>query len=293
MSKAKGEEKARLANEQQAVKTIANATYGMMAFAGATWYCAECAQSAAAFGRHYIKNVIAAADRGGFNVVYADTDSCFVKMRGRGKLETATERFLKKVNSGLPGMLELDVQGYYKRGIFIPLEAKRGAAKKKYALMDAKGKLTIRGLERVRGDWSQLARTTQEDVLRMVLAKKDIKGAVRAVKMAIAKLKAGKVPLRDLAIYESLSKPLSAYKVIGPHTSVAHKMVKRGRPVGEGMIMIYIITKGKGTISERAEPIEDVSIKDVDVDYYIEKQIIPPSVRVLAAVGVNKEKLMK
>ncbi|MBU5557791.1 MAG: DNA-directed DNA polymerase [Candidatus Aenigmarchaeota archaeon] len=292
MAKVKGPEKTRLANEQQAVKTIANATYGMMAFAGATWYCAECARSAAAFGRYYIKKVIAAAERNGFDVVYADTDSCFVKLKGKGNLESATERFLKRVNAELPGMLELDIQGYYKRGIFIPLETKLGAAKKKYALIDKDGKLTIRGLERVRGDWSQLARTTQEKVLRLVLAKKDIKGAIKVVKSAIAKLKAGKVPLHDLAIYESLSKPLSAYKVISPHTVVAHKMIERGRAVGVGMVMIYVITKGKGPISKRAEPIEDVSLNDIDIDYYIEKQIIPPSLRVLAAVGVGREQLI-
>ncbi len=291
MAKAKGEERARLANEQQAMKTIANATYGMLAFAGATWYCVECAQSAAAFGRYYIKKVIDMAGKNGFIVVYADTDSCFVKLKRPGKLEASVEKFLKKVNSEMPGVLELDIQGFYKRGIFVPLGLKPGTAKKKYALIDEKGKLTIRGLERVRGDWSEIARSTQEEVLKLVLAKKDVKGAIKAVKNSVTKLKKGKIPLRDLAIYETLSKPLAAYKVITPHTAVARKMVERKRPVGIGMVMIYVITKGKGTISQRAEPIEDVTAKDIDIDYYIEKQIIPPSFRVLSALGVTKEQL--
>lgn len=293
MAKAKGAERSRLANEQQAIKTVANATYGMLAFAGATWYCVECAKSAAAFGRYHIKKVIGLAGRSGFDVVYADTDSCFVKLKRGGRLEPSVDRFLKKVNGQLPGLLELELQGLYRRGIFVPLEMKPGAAKKKYALIDARGNLTIRGLERVRGDWSELARATQEQVLRLVLAKKDVKGAVKVVKAAVAKLKRGKIPLHDLAIYETLSKPLFAYKVISPHTIVARKMVERGRPVGVGMVMIYVVTKGKGSISERAEPIEDVSLKDIDIDYYIEKQIIPPSLRVLAAVGVKREQLMR
>jgi DNA polymerase elongation subunit (family B) len=69
-------------------------------------------------------------------------------------------------------------------------------------------------------------------------------------------------------------------------------MIARGRPVGEGAVMIYVITKGKGSISSRAEPIEDATLKDIDLGYYIEKQIIPPSWRVLAALGVKKEQLM-
>ena len=36
----------------------------------------------------------------------------------------------------------------------------------------------------------------------------------------------------------------------------------------------------------------DASLKDIDIKYYIEKQIVPPSYRVLAALGVKKEQLI-
>jgi DNA polymerase I/DNA polymerase-2 len=280
-----------LDNEQFGVKTVTNAMYGLMGYFGALWYCYECAESAAAFGRRWIRQVMEWAEGTGFTVVYGDTDSMFIKLKFKGDLEKQTMKFLDVTNRKLPGMLELDLQGYYTRGLFTPLEA-GGAAKKRYALMDRKGKLTIRGLERVRGDWCELARTTQEEVLRLVLSKKDVNGAIRAVKKAVTDLKAGKIVLRDLAIYESLSKPLSEYKVVAPNVIVAKKMIARGRPVGEGAVMIYVITKGKGGISQRAEPIEDATLKDIDLDYYIEKQVIPPSWRVLAALGVKKEQLM-
>jgi len=41
-----------LNEEQQAIKIIANASYGMFAYAGARWYCYECAEYAAAVGRY-------------------------------------------------------------------------------------------------------------------------------------------------------------------------------------------------------------------------------------------------
>ncbi|MFH0829810.1 MAG: DNA-directed DNA polymerase [Candidatus Aenigmatarchaeota archaeon] len=280
-----------LDNEQFGVKTITNATYGIMGYPGALWYCYECAESAAAFGRYWIKQVMSWAEEAGFTIIYGDTDSMFVKLNGKGKLEKNVTKFIENTNKKLPGMIEIDLQGFYRRGIFTPLEA-GGAAKKRYALMDEKGKLTIRGLERVRGDWCELAKATQEEVLRLVLSKKDMKGAIETVKDAVSRLKSGKVPLRDLAIYESLAKPLSEYKVTAPNVVVAKKMIARGRPVGEGSVMIYVITKGKESISNRAEPIEDASLKDIDIKYYIEKQIVPPSYRVLAALGVKKEQLI-
>lgn len=285
------EEYKRLDNEQYATKITANATYGYFAFAGSKWYCKECAESSAAYGRFFIKKAISEAEKENFVVIYADTDSCFVKLE-KGNLEKKIDEFLKNTNKKLPGILELDLQGYYKRGIFIPREIGGGTAKKKYALIDKKGTLLVRGLEKVRRDWSDIAKNTQEAVLKYVLEKKDVNGAVKYVQDVIKKIRAHKVTLRELIIYEQLTKPLAEYKAIGPHVSAARKIKERGRPIGAGMVIMFVITKGKGSISERAEPIEDVELKDIDEDYYITHQIIPPVLRVLSVLNVTEELLL-
>jgi len=288
--KRNSEEWNRLDKEQFAVKTISNAAYGSYAFAGAKWYCRECAESSAAFGRFYIKKVINEAEKEGFTVIYVDTDSMFVKIKG--DLKKKTKIFLEKMNKMLPGIIELDLQGIYKRGIFIPRGVGPGTAKKRYALIDEKGVLTVRGLEKVRRDWSNIAKDTQEKVLKLILEKKDVNSAVKYTKDVIKKLKERKIPLKDLTLYEQLTKPLSEYKAIGPHVVAARKIKERGRPIGKGMVIMFVITKGKGSISERAEPIEDVDIKDIDVDYYVTHQIVPATLRVLTVLGVTEEQLL-
>jgi DNA polymerase elongation subunit (family B) len=280
----------RLNNEQLAIKTVANAMYGYFGFASSKWYCRECADSSAAFGRFYIKKVIDEAEKEGFTVVYGDTDSLFVKTEGN--LKKKIEGFLEKTNDILPGILELNLQGVYKRGIFMPKGIGPGTAKKRYALIDEKGVLTVRGLEKVRRDWSNVAKDTQEKVLQLILEKEDVKGSVKYVKGVINQLKNGKIPLKDLIIIEQLTKPLSEYKNVGPHVVAARKMKERGRPIGEGMPILFVITRGKGSISERAEPFEDVKIKDVDVGYYVTHQIVPPALRVLTVLGVTEEELI-
>ena len=277
-------------NEQFAVKTIANATYGYFGFASSKWYCRECAESSAAFGRFYIKKVISEAENEGFVVIYADTDSMFVKIKG--SLKKKVKKFLEKINKMLPGIMELNLQGIYKRGIFIPRGVGPGTAKKRYALIDEKGVLTIRGLEKVRKDWCNVAKNTQERVLKLVLEKKDVNGAVKYVRDVIKKLKQRKIPLKDLVIIEQLTKPLSEYKAIGPHVVAARKIKERGRAIGEGMPIMFVITKGKGSISQRSEPMEDVIIKDIDNNYYIGHQIIPAALRVLTVLGVTEEELL-
>jgi DNA polymerase I/DNA polymerase-2 len=281
-----------LYNQQYALKIIANASYGMFAFPGAKWYSKECAESCTAFGRYYIKEAMEFAEKEGFTVVYGDTDSMFIKLAKPGKIEEAVKSFVDKINKKLPGIMELELQDIYKCGIFIPRGVGPGTAKKKYALIDFKGNLLIRGLEKVRRDWCKLARDTQEKVLRLVLERKDVKGAIEYVKEVIRKLRERKVNLRDLTIYEQLVKPIEEYKAIGPHVMVAKKMMERGRSVGPGIVIMFAITKGKGSISERAEPIEDVKLEDIDEEYYIHHQILPAALRVLTVLGVTEEELL-
>lgn len=71
----------RLDNEQFALKILANSCYGYMAFFGARWYKRECGSATASFGRFYIKKTIEMAKNEGFEVLYADTDSCFLTFK--------------------------------------------------------------------------------------------------------------------------------------------------------------------------------------------------------------------
>src|SRR3989344_4079756 len=96
------EEWRRVNSEQFAVKTIATSCYGYLAYVGSKWYCYECAQSAAAFCRYYIKKVIADAGKFGFIVIYSDTDSMFVKLETEKHPKEHVEKFLEKINKKLP-----------------------------------------------------------------------------------------------------------------------------------------------------------------------------------------------
>jgi len=76
------------------------------------------------------------------------------------------KEFLKYINPKLPGLLELEYEGFYVRGFFV--------TKKKYAVIDEEGKITTRGLEIVRRDWSEIAKETQARVLEAILKHGDV-----------------------------------------------------------------------------------------------------------------------
>ncbi|MFQ5648274.1 MAG: DNA polymerase domain-containing protein, partial [Candidatus Aenigmatarchaeota archaeon] len=207
-----------LFNRQFGLKILANSLYGYYGYAGSRWYSRLCARSITAWGRYYIKTVIGMAEKAGRDVLYGDTDSLFLKIKNKSEAKA----FLKNVNKNLPGIMELEFKGMYKRGIFI--EAKTGiAAKKKYALLDEAGNLIMRGMETRRRDWAKIAKDTQEKVLEAILKDKSVEKAMDIVNQTVRQLRKGQVDFDDLVIYTQLTKPLSQYEQLGPHVKAAKK----------------------------------------------------------------------
>jgi len=284
-----------LDNEQYALKILANATYGYMAYFGAKWYKKECGSAAASWGRYYITYVIEEAKKYGFEIIYGDTDSLMVKYSEklpRNKLKDMGEKFIKIVNDKMPGIIELEFRDLYEGGIFVAREIGGVGAKKRYALIDYEGNLEIRGFETVRRDWCELSKKIQRQVLTIILKEKNPVKAVQSVRDTIKKIKEGKVSIEELTILEQITRPLSEYEVIGPHVKAAQKAKARGRSVGEGTVVAFVITKGSGSISDRAEPVEDVKQDQYDPKYYIEHQILPASMRVLKALGYTDQEVL-
>jgi DNA polymerase I len=275
-------EKKMLNVTQNALKIIANSFYGYMGYPRARWYKKECAESTTSYARMYTKRVMAIAEEEyGFKVVYGDTDSLFMVVPPE-KRERAME-FMRDANKRLPGTVELEYDGFYPRGIFI--------TKKRYALIDEKENITVKGLETVRRDWVKLSRDTQQEVLSILLKEGDPMKAAQIVKDKVATLKERRVSLDEITLYTQLTKSIKSYKNKGPHVRAAQKSIDRGREVHPGTSIGYIIRKGPGMISDRAEPVEDAKIDDIDVDYYIENQLLPPVSRILESLGYSKEYL--
>ena len=270
--------------EQKSLKTLANSYYGYMAYPRARWYSKECAEIITHLGRTYIQKTIEEAEKNGFKVIYADTDglySVLKKNTDKKTLLNKTYEFLNRINEKLPKDMELEFEGYYKRGIFI--------TKKRYALIDENNKITIKGLEFVRRDWSNIAKKTQRDVLETLLKEGDIEKAKSIIRDTITDLRNGKIDKKDLIIYTQLTKDINEYKTTAPHVEVAKKILKNGGRLKVGDVIGYIIISGNKSISERATLPEDA--KDYDTLYYIDNQILPPVLRIMESLGISKDEL--
>ncbi|MBI2598549.1 MAG: ribonuclease H-like domain-containing protein, partial [Candidatus Diapherotrites archaeon] len=176
---------------QHALKILLNSHYGYLGYARSRWYSRESARAITAWSRHYIREINHKVEKAGFTPLYTDTDSSFLIVP-KEKTKKDVLDFVKNVNSELPGAMELEFEGIYRRGIFVTRKVGGAAAKKRYALMDFEGNLTIVGFEYVRRDWANIAKKTQREVLHALLSEGNAQKAIKIVKEEVKKIKEGK-----------------------------------------------------------------------------------------------------
>ncbi|MBI4214715.1 DNA polymerase, partial [archaeon] len=278
----------RLHFRQWALKIIANASYGYLGFARARWYSREAAESTTALGRKYIHETMEKAEKTGFEVLYCDTDSIFLKLND--KTVEDSKKFIEKVNEELPGRMELEFQGYYPRGLFVT-KREGGAAKKRYALIREDGTIEIKGFEFVRRDWSNVAKEAQESVITAVLREGNPQKALSEAKKFVELVRKQKLGVEDVKIYTQLVRKPSGYQQQAPHVKAAKRLLAAGIEVEPGDVLEYVVVEGEGSISDRSIPIQLLGNQKYDAEYYVNNQVLPAVMKILKDLGVNEEEL--
>ena len=284
--------------KQQTLKILTNSFYGYMGWSGARWYCKACAEATTAWGRYFIKTSAKISEQMGFKVLYGDTDSIFVsKPVGIEELKKEVDKLIERISKELPVQIELDE--LFKTIFFVE--------KKRYAGLTIEGKILVRGLEVRRGDWCELAKRAQKEVIEILLREKNPEKAMKLVSRIIEEIRKGNVKLEDIVIYKSLTKKPSKYEAIQAHVKAAKKAEEIGIFYPVGSKIGYIVVKGAGNVGDRAYPLEMIEsfdgenikikrregyeLKKLDKEYYIEHQIIPAVMRILERFGYSDAKM--
>jgi DNA polymerase I len=263
---------------QKAVKVITNASYGYAGWIGARWYIKPVAEAATAWGRHTIVNAIRMAEKAGLKVVYGDTDSIFLKHETE-KIEKLSAEIKEKLG------LEIKPDKVYVRIFFTE-------AKKRYAGLLSDGQLDIVGLEVIRGDWAVVAKKVQGKVLETILKEQSPKKASQFVQQFIYELRQRRVPYRDLIIWKTLTKPVEEYEIKASHVEAAKMLIEKGWKLAVGDKIGYVAVIGTGRLYERVKPYAFASYDEVDIEYYVSKQVVPAAARILESFGITEDQLL-
>jgi DNA polymerase I len=148
-------------------------------------------------------------------------------------------------------------------------------------------------LEVVRGDWATIAKNVQEKVLEIILKERSPKKAVDFVHQTMYELRQKRIPYHYLIIWKTLTKPAEEYEVKASHVEAAKMLKAKGWELAVGDKIGYVVITGEGRLYERVKPYMLASYDDVDVEYYVSKQIVPAAARVLGSFGVTEEQLLE
>jgi DNA polymerase elongation subunit (family B) len=186
----------------------------------------------------------------GLELLYADTDSVFLKKDGAPieEYENVSDALAKKL--GLP----ISVENHYKFLVLLPLEAdEKMEALKHYFGITQSGKLIARGIEIRRYDAPNFVKQFQIELLYTLfdcenseeVFSKGYENALLLVTKMIDKVMTGDIKLEDLLVSKLLGKALDKYKSLFPHVSAAIQLVNEGKTTMIGDDVKYVFTNSR------------------------------------------------
>jgi len=228
-------------------------------------------------------------------ILLHNTDSLFIKVESENLDEI--HELGKQIATDISQKtgLILEFEKIYKS--FLILTKKRYAGWKFVKKGDVwEDSIDMRGIETVRRDWCKMVTETLNTILLVILKERDVKKAVELVKTKMNEIMNNKAPIETLVIVKGITKPPFSYDGMLPHIELAKKLSLRnpGAAPGIGDRIGFVIVRGKELLSKRAEDPEYIKEKglQVDADYYINNQLLPPVERILQAAGVEKSELI-
>lgn len=289
---------------QHAIKIIMNSMYGVLGSAGCCFHDTRLASSITLRGHQIMQQTREFIEQHNEQVIYGDTDSTFVWLKHCDNAEQAQRRgrqLEKQINAywakrlqdelQLDSFLEIEFETCFRKFFMPTLRGSETGSKKRYAglKLTADGEqLLFKGLETVRSDWTELARSFQQKLYARVFAEQPVESLIIDT---VNQLKSGQLDAQ-LIYHKRLRRPLDAYqKNLPPQVRAARLAdqhnARLGRPLQyqqRGRIA-YLIT------SNGPEP-QEYRQSAIDYQHYIDKQLRPIAEAILPLLGKDFEQLI-
>lgn len=288
-----------LNNRQLALKLIANVTYGYTSasFSG-RMPCSEIADSIVQTGRETLEKAIAlihSVESWGAEVVYGDTDSLFVYLKGRTREEAFDigEEIAKAVTDMNPRPVKLKFEKVYHPCVLL---AKKRYVGFKYEHRDQKEpEFDAKGIETVRRDGTPAEQKIEGKALKILFRTADLSQVKSYFQKQCTKIMQGNVSIQDFCFAREVRLGTYSERGLPPPGALisTKKMLEDPRlePQYGERVPYVVVTGAPGSrlIDRCVAPetlLNDAQL-DLDADYYITKNIIPPLERIFNLVGAN------
>ncbi|WP_338411857.1 DNA polymerase II [Pseudoalteromonas nigrifaciens] len=282
----------------QAIKIIMNSLYGVLGSKGCRFYDPRLSSSITLRGHEIMQTTRKWIEELGYEVIYGDTDSIFVKVNerlnatqcneiGNDVMQIINKRWSDSVKTrfSLTSYLEIEFETHYSPFFMPTIRGKKIGSKKRYVGQIDKNnakQLIFKGMETVRSDWTQFAQEFQTELFKTLFDQQfKIEQLNDIIKSYTKKLYAGEFD-KKLIYRKRLGQNLSDYvKNIPPHVQ-AVKKYKANNPdfdVKRGQIIEYVYAINGAEIYN--------ANNTLNYPLYIQRQLEPVANMILSALGVQ------
>lgn len=289
----------------QAIKILMNSFYGVLGSGGCPFYDTRLASSITLRGHEIMQQTAKWIADAGYEVIYGDTDSTFVRITGdsdKKNIDNIGKKLANDINTRwqeklkkefeLTSYLEMEFETHFTKFLMPTIRGSSQGSKKRYAgiKLSANGEeLVFKGLETVRSDWTPLAKEFQQKLYSLIFYNKPVK---EYLEQLIQDVRLGKHN-ESLVYSKRLRRTLSAYvKNIPPHVRAARLADQynkaKNKPLRyQNKTWIRYVMTVNGP-----EPVEYLKSR-IDYEHYIEKQLRPIAEAILPFVDLSFDSLIR
>jgi len=252
-----------------ALKWLLVVCFGYLGYKNARFGKIESYEAVTALSRELLLQSKEIAEEMDFIVLHMYVDSLFVQKTGARHLSHFTP-LLEKIAEQTGLSIALD--GIYKWLVFPPSKRDlRVPVPNRYFGAFQNGEIKARGIALRRHDTPKYIADTQMGILKILSNANNPREkkyeAQEYMRNKVSLLKECRIPIEDLVISQTLSRPVDSYRVLSPTARAARQLQAHGKNVQPGMQIRYVhIYDGDGVHAWGAG---DVERKMVDVKQYL------------------------
>ena len=280
----------------QAIKIIMNSLYGVLGSKGCRFYDPRLSSSITLRGHEIMQSTKQWIEEWGYEVIYGDTDSTFVRLDDDLNSHDCNEigtKLAKKINKcwqikllqdyKIDSFLEIEFETHYSPFFMPTIRGKTTGSKKRYVGKVEKNgasKLVFKGMETVRSDWTELAHKFQTELFEILFSENySPQLIVQAFDKYVKKLYAGEFD-SSLIYRKRLGQHLTDYqKNIPPHVKAAKQHLADNPHLAfqRGQIIEYVYTPSGAEYY--------IGEHNYDYSIYVNKQLLPIAEMIVVDLG--------
>lgn len=284
----------------QAIKIIMNSLYGVLGSKGCRFYDPRLSSSITLRGHEIMQTTRKWIEAQGFEVIYGDTDSTFVKLsedKSPAQCNDIGQQLVCYINAkwqadlkqryDLQSYLEIEFETHYSPFFMPTIRGKKTGSKKRYVGQVTKNndkKLVFKGMETVRSDWTEFAQEFQTQLFETLFTDNfEIQQLHSIINSYTQKLYNGEFD-HKLIYRKRLGQHLNDYiKNIPPHVQAVKKYqanhpefaIKRGQVIE----YVYAVTGAEIYTGQNM----------LNYPIYIQRQLEPVANMILGALNALPE----